>query len=49
MGLLIFSDDIPEMMRVCQRILLLKKGRLAGEFPRQDLSEARLSELLVSA
>jgi simple sugar transport system ATP-binding protein len=49
MGLLIISDDIPELMRVCHRILLMKKGRIAAEFAGQDVSEARLSELLVSA
>jgi simple sugar transport system ATP-binding protein len=48
-GILVISDDIPELLEVCHRILLMKKGQIAQEFERQDLTEAQLSTMLVSA
>jgi simple sugar transport system ATP-binding protein len=48
-AILVISDDIPELMQVCHRILLMKKGRIAEAFERQDITEARLSALLISA
>lgn len=49
MGLVVISDDIPELMQVCHRILLMKKGRIAAEFAGQAVSEAKISDLLASA
>ncbi|HVN77577.1 MAG TPA: sugar ABC transporter ATP-binding protein [Terriglobia bacterium] len=48
-GILVISDDIPELLEVCHRILLMKRGRIAAEFERPSITEARLSEILVSA
>lgn len=48
MGILVISDDIPELLEVCHRIFLMKKGRIAEEFGRQEITEARLSAILVS-
>ncbi len=47
-GILVISDDIPELLEVCHRILLMKRGRIAAEFERQKITEVRLSEILVS-
>ncbi len=49
MGMLVISDDIPELMQVCHRILLMRKGRIAEEFERQQVSETELNTMLVSA
>ena len=49
MGLLVISDDIPELMQICHRILLMKKGRIAGEYRRNGITEAELNAVLVSA
>jgi simple sugar transport system ATP-binding protein len=47
-GLLVISDDVPELLQVCHRILLMKKGMIAEEFRRQDITESGLNLMLVS-
>ena len=49
MGLIVISDDIPELMHVCHRILLMKKGRIVAEFDREQITENELNALLVTA
>ncbi len=43
MGLLVISDDTPELLSICNRILLMRRGRLVQEFSTRDLSEAELT------
>lgn len=49
MGLIVISDDIPELMHVCHRILLMKKGRIVAGFDREQITEKELNALLVTA
>jgi simple sugar transport system ATP-binding protein len=49
MGILVISDDVPELLEVCHRVLLMRKGRITAGFQRQDLTEAQLATMLVSA
>jgi simple sugar transport system ATP-binding protein len=49
MGLLIISDDIPELLQTCNRIVLMKQGRLVGEFDRRHITENQLAAKLVEA
>lgn len=49
MGILLISDDIPELMHTCNRILLMRRGRIVEEFCREDTSENALNEELVSS
>lgn len=49
MGILVISDDIPELMQVCNRILLLRRGHLAEEFRTSQITEAELSDKLMEA
>ncbi|MEZ6049149.1 MAG: sugar ABC transporter ATP-binding protein [Planctomycetaceae bacterium] len=44
MGLLITSSELPELMIVCDRILVLCEGHLTGEFTRDQFSEAAIME-----
>jgi len=43
MGVIVISDDIPELLQTCNRILLMKKGKMAYEFQSQDISEEELA------
>lgn len=43
MGLVVISDDIPELMQTCNRILLMKNGRIVEGFDRKDITEDELS------
>jgi simple sugar transport system ATP-binding protein len=49
LGLLVISDDIPELMRLCGRILVMKKGRIREKFNAREVSESELNAVLVSA
>jgi simple sugar transport system ATP-binding protein len=48
LGLVVISDDIPELMRLCRRILVMKKGRIHEKFSAREISETQLSAVLVS-
>ncbi|MBP0456449.1 sugar ABC transporter ATP-binding protein [Streptomyces montanisoli] len=41
-GVLLCSSDTKELVSLCDRVLVLKEGRTAGEVPRESLTEARL-------
>ena len=49
MGLIVISDDIPELVHLCHRILLMKRGRIVGEFDRERITENELNAMLVTA
>jgi len=38
-GIMIISSDLPELIGMCDRVLVMHKGRLKGELLRQDFSE----------
>ncbi len=48
-AVLVISDDVPELLHVCNRIFLMKRGRIAEEFERGRITEAELNTMLVAA
>ena len=42
MGLLVISDDLPELVQLCHRILLMHRGRLIDGFQTNDCTEETL-------
>lgn len=44
LGLIVTSSELPELITLCDRILVLCEGRLTGEFRRGDFTEQRLME-----
>jgi simple sugar transport system ATP-binding protein len=49
LGILLISDDIPELIQTCHRILLMRNGRIAKEFKREDITESQLYIELIGA
>ena len=49
MGIILISDDIPELMQTCNRILLMRDGRIVKEFRREETNEEELHRHLVAA
>jgi len=45
-ALLVISSELPELIGLCGRILVMRAGRLAGEIPRADFSESALMRLM---
>ncbi|KKC30738.1 sugar ABC transporter ATP-binding protein [Caldanaerobacter subterraneus] len=48
MAFIVISDDIPELLEISHRILLMKKGRIVGEFLREMLTESKLNAMLTA-
>jgi ABC-type sugar transport system ATPase subunit len=44
LGIIVTSSELPELLTVCDRILVLCEGRLTGEFGREEATEQRIME-----
>ena len=44
LGILVTSSELPELLTVSDRILVLCEGRLTAEFPRSEATEQRIME-----
>ena len=42
MGILLISSELPELLGMCDRILVMRKGRLSGEFDRALATEEKI-------
>ncbi|MDE1180452.1 sugar ABC transporter ATP-binding protein [Paraburkholderia sp.] len=47
-GIILISDDLPELLQNSDRILMMKKGRVAAEYRADELDEAGLYHALLS-
>ena len=47
-ALLVVSSELPELMLLCDRILVLSRGRLVGELHRNEFDEERILSLAYS-
>ncbi|MEM6847967.1 MAG: ATP-binding cassette domain-containing protein [Pseudomonadota bacterium] len=47
-GVIVISDDLPELLTTCHRILVMRDGRMTDELDRQDTNEDDLSHRLAS-
>jgi len=44
-GVIMISSDLPELIGMCDRILVIHQGRVSGEVQRPDFSEERIMSL----
>jgi simple sugar transport system ATP-binding protein len=49
LGILMISDDIPELTRTCHRVLLMRGGKIIEEFTQGTISEKKLNSELVKS
>lgn len=49
MGLLIISDDLPELLQNCDRILVMRNGRMAAEFAADAVQEETLVDAMLAS
>lgn len=47
-GIIIISDDLPELIAICHRILVMKSGKLTDEISSGSINEAELTHRLAS-
>ena len=43
-GVIVTSSELPELLILCDRILVLCEGRLTGEFSRAEATEQKIME-----
>jgi ABC-type sugar transport system ATPase subunit len=43
-SIILTSSELPELLSVCHRILVLSEGRLTGDFPRGEATEQKIME-----
>ncbi len=48
MALLVISSEMPELLGLADRVLVMASGRLVADLPRADASEARVLELAMT-
>jgi ribose transport system ATP-binding protein len=48
-SIVVISSELPEVLRVSDRILVMRRGRLAGELPRDHASEEAIMALAFSS
>jgi simple sugar transport system ATP-binding protein len=48
LAVVLVSDDLPELLQNCDRILMMRKGRIANNFDVEGLSETTLYRALIS-
>jgi ribose transport system ATP-binding protein len=44
-GIVLISSYLPELINLCDRVVVLRDGAIAGELQRDELSEERIAEL----
>jgi ABC-type sugar transport system ATPase subunit len=49
MGLIVTSSELPELISICDRILVLCEGKLTGQFDRAEFSEESIMEAATQA
>jgi len=42
-AVLVVSSELPELMQACDRILVMRRGRIVDQFARRDFDEAKIS------
>jgi simple sugar transport system ATP-binding protein len=47
MGLIVISDDIPELLQTCNRILLMRHGRIVEEIRPRETDESQMTARLI--
>jgi len=46
MGVIVISSDLPELLEVSDRIVVLREGRFAGELDRAEADEHALMHMM---
>jgi ABC-type sugar transport system ATPase subunit len=46
LGLIVISSELPEVMNLSRRIIVMREGRVAGELGRAELSQPALMRLM---
>jgi ABC-type sugar transport system ATPase subunit len=48
LGVLLISSELPEVLRMSDRVLVMRSGRLVADMPREEATEERVASHMVS-
>jgi len=48
MAIVVISDDVPELVAVCHRVLVVRRGRISDELAGERLNEAAILKELAA-
>lgn len=48
-GILLISADLDELMELCDRILVMYRGRIVGSVPRVEFDSVRIGRLMAGS
>jgi ribose transport system ATP-binding protein len=48
-GVLLISSDMPEIIRVSDRILVMHDGAIRGEFPRAEVTQEKIMSKIMES
>ena len=48
-AIILISSELPELVSMCHRILVLKEGRVTGEFDRSEASQEKIMRAATGA
>ncbi len=48
-GIILISSEMPEVLGMCDRILVMRAGRITGEFTRENASQEKILEAAMTA
>jgi simple sugar transport system ATP-binding protein len=46
LGVIVISDDLPELVQNCNRVLVMQRGRVVGQLEGDEVSDVRLTQAL---
>lgn len=48
MGIIMISDDVPELVSICHRVLIVRRGEVVGEFAEDAIETHRIQEVMAA-
>lgn len=48
MGVIMISDDVPELVSICHRVLIVRRGEIVGEFTDDGIDTHRIQEVMAA-
>ncbi|RGE20751.1 sugar ABC transporter ATP-binding protein [Leucobacter sp. wl10] len=48
MGVVMISDDVPELVSICRRVLIVRRGEIVGEFTDDRIETHRIQEVIAA-
>ncbi|QPZ38128.1 sugar ABC transporter ATP-binding protein [Paramicrobacterium chengjingii] len=48
MGVIMISDDVPELVSICNRVIIVRRGSIVAEFDSQQIEEQHIQEVMAA-